>query len=60
MASFGTPTNPTYGSVQSTEPSGYYNSINGLSGNNLVQAIGNIVSEEGVVRAQTYTDVIDI
>ena len=67
VASFGVPTsqpfpelNPTPLTVQSTQPNGYYDSIDGLSGANLEQALQDIIAEEGVVRAQTYSDVIDI
>ncbi|MEZ4856348.1 MAG: endonuclease [Gelidibacter sp.] len=60
VAPFGTPINPTYGIVQSTQPDGYYDSMDGLSGDALKQAMQNIIAEEGVVRAQTYTDIIDI
>ncbi|HLT32729.1 MAG TPA: endonuclease, partial [Aquaticitalea sp.] len=60
MAAFGTPINPTYGVVASTQPEGYYDSLNGLSDTSLKQAIQDIVAEEGVVRAQTYADIVDI
>ena len=63
MANFGTPLNPfnpILGNVTSTQPNGYYDSLHGLSETGLRQAIQNIIAEEGVVRAQTYTDVIDI
>ncbi|RAJ13260.1 endonuclease [Olleya aquimaris] len=67
MASFGVPTsqpypnlNPAPLTVQSTQPAGYYDSLDGLSGTNLEQALQDIIAEEGVVRAQTYNDVIDI
>ncbi|MGB6269600.1 MAG: endonuclease, partial [Olleya sp.] len=67
MAPFGVPTsqpypnlNPTPLTVQSTQPNGYYDSLDGLSGANLEQALQDIIAEEGVVRAQTYNDVIDI
>ena len=60
VASFGTPLNPTYGIVSSTQPSDYYNTLDGLSGSALEQALQDIVAEEGVVRAQTYSDIIDI
>ncbi|AUC82268.1 endonuclease [Lacinutrix sp. Bg11-31] len=54
-------TNPIpTGAVQSTQPAGYYDTLNGESGANLEQAIQNIIAEEGVVRAQTYSDIIDI
>ncbi|WGD33860.1 endonuclease [Olleya sp. YS] len=67
MAPFGVPTsqpypnlNPAPLTVQSTQPVGYYDSLDGLSGANLEQALQDIIAEEGVVRAQTYSDVIDI
>ena len=60
MASFGTPVNPTYGSVSSTQPDGYYDSLNGLAGTALKQAIQDIIAEEGVVRAQTYAEMTEI
>ncbi|MGJ8592865.1 MAG: endonuclease [Aquaticitalea sp.] len=60
VASYGTPINPTYGLVASTEPNEYYESLDGLADTALRQAIQEIIAEEGVVRAQTYTDIIDI
>src|SRR5690554_5551108 len=60
MAPFGTPINSTYGMVASTQPNGYYNSLNGLSGEDLRQALQDIIANPNVVRAQTYADVIDI
>ena len=60
VAPFGTPINPTYGIVASTQPEGYYDSLDGLSEIALRQAIQDIIAEEGVVRAQTYADVVDI
>ncbi|HUH29107.1 endonuclease [Gelidibacter sp.] len=59
-AAFGTPINPTFGMVKSTQPSDYYDSLDGLADSDLKQAIQDIIAEEGVVRAQTYADVIDI
>lgn len=60
VANFGTPLNPTFGNVNSTQPNGYYDSIDGLADSQLRQALQDIIVEEGVVRAQTYADVIDI
>ena len=60
VAAFGTPLAPTYGVVASTKPNGYYDGLDGKSGSELKQAMQSIIAEEGVVRAQTYTDVIDI
>ncbi len=60
QANFGTPLNSTYGNVTSTQPSGYYDSLDNLSDVNLKQALQDIIADPSVVRAQTYTDVIDI
>jgi hypothetical protein len=59
-ATFGTPLNPTYGNVQSTAPIGYYDSIEGLSGNDLKLALQNIIANPTVVRAHNYGDIVDI
>ena len=60
VAPFGTPINPTFGLVSSTQPAGYYDSLDGLSGAALEQALQDIIADPTIVRAQTYTDVIDI
>ncbi|WP_104736185.1 endonuclease [Hanstruepera ponticola] len=60
MADFGTPINPTYGVVSSTQPNGYYDSLDGLADNNLKQALQDIIADPATVRAQTYNDCIDI
>ena len=60
IATYGTPLNPTFGTVNSTQPNGYYNSLDGLSDVNLRQALQDIIANPAVVRAQTYADVIDI
>lgn len=60
VAPFGTPVNPTFGVVSSTQPAGYYDSLDGLSGAALEQALQDIIADPTIVRAQTYTDVIDI
>lgn len=60
IAVFGTPINPTFGVVSSTQTNGYYNSLDGLATADLRRAIQDIVAEEGVVRAQTYTEIIEI
>nr|WP_294775221.1 endonuclease [uncultured Flavobacterium sp.] len=57
---FGTPLNPTYGNVTSTAPAGYYDSLEGLSGAALKQALQNIIANPAVVRAHNYGDVTDI
>ena len=60
VAAWGTPINPTTGIVQSTQPDGYYDSLDGLSDMALRQALQDIIADPNVVRAQTYSDVIDI
>lgn len=60
VAPYGIPTNPTYGNVSSTQPNGYYNSLDGLADAQLKQALQDIIANPSVVRAQTYADVIDI
>lgn len=60
VAAWGTPTNPTTGIVQSTQPDGYYDSLDGLSDLALRQALQDIIADPNVVRAQTYADIIDI
>lgn len=57
---FGTPLNPTYGNVTSTAPTGYYSSLEGLSGPALKQALQNIIANPAVVRAHSYGDITDI
>jgi hypothetical protein len=60
VAAFGTPLNPTYGIVSSTAPVGYYDSLEGLSGAALKQALQNIIANPDVVHAHNYGDCIDI
>jgi hypothetical protein len=60
MAEWGTPINPTYGVVSSTQPNAYYDSLDGLADVALRQAMQDIIADPTTVRAQTYTDVIDI
>ncbi|OIQ29574.1 MAG: endonuclease I [Bacteroidetes bacterium MedPE-SWsnd-G2] len=60
VADYGTPLAPTFGIVESTQSAEYYESLNMLSGDDLRQAIQDIVANPNVVRAQSYSDVIDI
>ena len=60
VAPWGIPTSPTFGVVESTQPVEYYNSLDGLSGTNLRQALQDIIADPNIVRAQTYADVVDI
>ncbi|MFT7351590.1 MAG: hypothetical protein ACI9XR_001344 [Flavobacterium sp.] len=57
---FGTPLNPTFGIVSSTAPSGYYSSLEGLSGATLKQAVQDIIANPNIVHAHSYGDVTDI
>ena len=57
---WGTPLNPTFGLIASTQSENYYNSLDGLSGTSLKQAIQDIIANPAIVRAQTYTDIIDV
>ena len=60
VAPFGTPLNPTIGIVQSTQPTGYYDSIDGLADVSLRQALQDIIADPTIVRAQTYADILAI
>lgn len=60
VAPFGTPLNPTHGIVTSTAPIGYYDSLEGLSGNALKLAIQNIIANPAVVHAHNYGDIVEI
>ena len=60
MAPFGVPTEPTYDLVASNAPQNYYEALNGKGEEELRQTLQDIISDPGVVRAQTYTDIIDI
>lgn len=57
---WGTPANPTYGQVLPTYPADYYNSLNGLSGSALKQALQDIIANPNVVKAHSYADVWEI
>lgn len=59
-APWGTPLSPTYNQVTSTQPNGYYDSLDGLTDLELRQALQDIIANPLVVRAQTYADVLDI
>lgn len=57
---WGTPMVPTFGNVSSTAPAGYYDSLEGLSGTSLKQAVQDIIANPNVVRAHSYGDVVEI
>lgn len=60
VQSYGTPLNPTYGLVSPTIPAGYYDTLEGLSGNSLKQALQDIIANPAVVRAHSYGDIWEI
>jgi endonuclease I len=60
VLNFGTPLVPTYNTVSSTAPSGYYASLEGLSGAALKQAVQNIIANPSVVRLHSYADIWEI
>ncbi len=60
MAAWGVPTDPTFIHVSSTQPNGYYNSLDAKADADLRQALQDIIADPAVVRAQTYADIIDI
>ena len=60
IADWGIPTNPTFGEATSTQPTGYYTSLDGLADVALRQAIQDIIANPALVRAQTYADIKDI
>lgn len=57
---WGTPLQPTYGIVANTAPAGYYQSLNGLSGSALKQALQNIIADSTVVHAHCYGDIPEL
>jgi len=59
VQTFGTPINPTYNIVTPTIPAGYYDSLEGLSGNALKQAVQDIIAAP-TVRLHSYADIWDI
>ena len=60
VSPWGTPLNPTYGIVSPTIPNGYYDSLEGLSGAALKQAVQDIIANPNVVHAHNYGDIADI
>ena len=57
---WGTPLNPTYNVVTPTIPPGYYDSLEGLSGDALKQELQNIIANPAVVRLHSYADIWEI
>lgn len=60
QALWGSPLEPTYNLVGSTQSLGYYDLLNNKSGEELKQALQAIVANEEEVRKHTYGDVVDI
>lgn len=57
VQTYGTPLNPSYGVVTPTTPAGYYDSLEGLSGTTLKQALQDIIADPNVVHAHNYGDI---
>lgn len=57
---WGTPLNPTFGDCTPQIPAGYYDTLEGLSGAALKQAIQDIIANPSVVRLQSYADIWEI
>jgi len=57
---WGTPLNPTDGIVTPQIPAGYYDSLEGLSGATLKQAVQDIIANPAIVRLQSYADMWEI
>jgi hypothetical protein len=60
VAPYGVPTNPTFGIIIGTQPAGYYSNLDARADVELRQAMQDIIADPNVVRAQTYTDIIQI
>ena len=59
-ANYGTPIDPTYINVSSSFPENYYSDLNGLSGEDLIIALEQIISNPDIVRAHSYSDIKEI
>jgi hypothetical protein len=57
---WGTPLNPTDGIVTPQIPLGYYDTLEGLSGATLKQAVQDIIANPAIVRLQSYADMWEI
>ena len=60
MAAWGTPLEPTYDQVTSTHPAGYYSSLNGKSGQDLRDAVQDIIADPNIVRTHSYADIFNV
>lgn len=57
---WGTPLNPSDGVVTPQIPAGYYDTLEGLSGATLKQALQDIIANPAVVRLHSYADMWEI
>lgn len=57
---WGTPVRPTYGLCPRIIPTGYYSTLEGKAGNNLRQAIQDIIANPNMVRVHNYGDVYNV
>ena len=57
---WGTPLNPTHGLCTPQIPVGYYDSLEGLSGAALKQAVQDIIANPSVVRLHSYADMWEV
>lgn len=57
---WGPPIAPTYGLCPNLTPSGYYDTLEGKSGNQLKQVIQDIIANPAVVREHNYAEVWDM
>jgi len=57
VSPIGEPTNPTFSFVQSSVPTGYYDNLNGKSGQELRDALQDIIANEDIIRIHPYEDV---
>lgn len=60
VQNYGTPLQPTYGMVLPEIPNGYYDSLEGLSGASLKQALQDIIANPLTVRSHNYGDIYEI
>ena len=60
IAPYGKPTNPTYGTVKNMMPEDYYEPLEGKAGLQLRQVLQDIIANPIMVRAHSYSDVIEI
>jgi len=60
VAPFGTPLDPTYGMVASTAEPEYYESLKGLAGSDLKQALQDIIADEELIRMHSYDELVTI